>query len=106
MITPLDEIVEYKHEIMKKLKNSQPLIALLSNNKDVDMDSDEAYDIMENNFYDYSYSDDTYQDDKASIFVEVMMERRPSVEFKGLKVNVQVLCNRKYVHLDAKNSPE
>lgn len=98
----LQDIVGYKHEIMKALKNCQPLISLLADIPNIDMDSDEAYEIMDNNFYDYSYADDTFQSDKAVVFVEVSMVRRPSVQFKGMKVQVQVVCNKGYANLDSK----
>lgn len=100
--TVLQDVVQYKHEIMKALKNDKALISLLADVPDIDMDSDVAYDIMDNNFYDYSFSDNTFQSDKAVVFVEVSMARRPSVQFKSMKVQIQVLCNKGFAKLDGK----
>ena len=100
MHSPLAQVVEYKHEVMKTLKSSKELIGLITNIRDVDMDSDAAYDVIDNNFFDYSFCDDTFQSDRAVIFVEVAMQRRPSVDFKGMKVIIQVICNKGYVNLD------
>ena len=102
MDTVLQDIVQYKHEIMKALKNDQRLISLLADVPDIDMNSDKAYEVMDNNFYDYSFSDNTFQEDKAVVFVEVSMARRPSVQFKGMKVQIQVLCNKGFAKLDGK----
>ena len=102
MRTPLSQIIEYKHEVMKAIKASPEIISLMANIPNIDMDSDEACDILENNFFDYSFCDDTFQSDKAVVFVEVAMQSRPSVQFKGLKVMVQVICNKGYAKLDGK----
>ena len=102
MPKPLEDILTYKHEVMDKLKKSQNLIGLLANDPDIDMDSDDAYAIQDGNFYDYSYADETFQEDKAVVFVEVYVNRRPSVEFKGLQIQIQVLCNKAYCELDGK----
>lgn len=105
MKSPLAQVVEYKHEVMKALKSSQELIGMIANIRDIDMDSDDAYEIIDNNFFDYSFCDDTFQTDRAVIFVEIVMQNRPSVQFKGMKVMVQVICNKGYAPLDAKIFP-
>lgn len=105
MKSPLAQVVEYKHEVMKALKTSQELIGMIANIRDIDMDSDDAYDVIDHNFFDYSFCDNTFQTDRAVVFVEVVMQRRPSVQFKGMKVMVQVICNKGYAALDTKVFP-
>lgn len=102
MATPLDELNEYKHEVMKAITSSQKVLGLMADDPDIDMDSSEVYDLIDHNFYDYSFSDSTFQEDRVVVFVEAVMQRRPSVAFKGMKVMVQIICNKGYVKLDGK----
>lgn len=99
MAMPLTEILTYKHEAINKMKNSQQLLALLSNNPSIDPASDEAATVQEQCFFDYTFADDTFQSDRAVIFVEIDMTRNSSYQFKGLKISVSVVCNKGYADL-------
>ena len=102
MPMPLNEIVEFKHQVIHTLQNSQELISLMADDPTISLTSKEAAEIQENDFYDYSFSDETFQANRAVVFVEIRMAREPSYQFKGLKISVQVICNKKFANLQPK----
>lgn len=99
MVMPLTEILTYKHTAINKMKNYQPLLALLSDNPNIDPASDEAALIQDKCFFDYTFADETFQSDKAVIFVEIDVRRDESYQFKSLRVQVSVICNKGYANL-------
>ena len=99
MAMPLDEILTFKHEVIHKLQNTPELIALMANDPEIDLASDEAATIQEEGFYDYSFTDQTFQSDRVVIFVEMEMTRNDNLQFKSLQISVQVVCNKKYAKL-------
>lgn len=98
--THLDELVDYKQIILNELRNSQTLIGLITNNPNIDMDSDEAFEAQEEQFFDYAYIDGTLQEAKALIMVEVEMLELSSSSFKTMNIYVQPVCNKSYMRLD------
>ena len=52
---PLQDGIEYKSEVIAQICTAQPVIALLTDNPSIDIDSDEAYETTEKNVFDYNY---------------------------------------------------
>lgn len=100
--TYLDELIDYKDSIVKRLAQSQDVVGLLLNDPNVDMESDAAYDIVGNNIYDFDYVDKTVERDDAYIMVDAEMVSPSSGSFNKWCLYVQIVCSKKYNRLDGK----
>lgn len=101
-ITYLDEIIDYKYRIITKLQNSQRIIELLSNQQGIDLNSELAQTIQNNHIHDYLFLDDSVQDARADIMVDVSLVKVPTSTIKDLEVYIQVTANRNFVDLSFK----
>lgn len=102
VVSDLNEIITLKNRALQKICGDVEILKLMSNNPNLDIESEEAEKIIENNFYDYSFSDETFQTDNTVILVEAQMVKRPSMQMKRLGLFIQILSNRNYVALDKK----
>lgn len=101
---PLQDGIEYKAEVISRLCSAQPVIGLLIDDTDVDIDSDEAYEAMDHNVYDYNYIDGTVKRSDAFIMVDADMVAVTSGTMNVWEVYVQVVCEKNYVPLSGKKS--
>jgi len=99
--THLDEIIDYKKIIINKIGLSKDVVALLTDNPLIDMDSDAAYDVFDKNLYDYNYVDDTQTADTSLVMVDVEVPSVPTGTIKDLYVFVQVVVPKAQMKLDA-----
>ncbi|HPE08184.1 MAG TPA: hypothetical protein PLT28_00430 [Saprospiraceae bacterium] len=96
-----DEIIDFKQNVLNTLKHSQVILGLLADNPTIDVDSEEAYAIQDNNFYDFDYADSTITRSDAFIMVDVDIIAEPSPSIKDLEIYVQVVCHKQFMLLDA-----
>lgn len=99
---PLQDGIDYKAEVISRLCSAQPVIGLLIDNVDVDIDSDEAYRAMAYNVYDYNYIDGTVKRSDAFIMVDADMVAVTSSTMNAWELYVQVVCEKNYVPLSGK----
>ena len=99
---PLDDMTRYKEAIIKKIAVSQNVIGLLLNDPNIDMDSDEANDVIGRNIFDYDYIDGTVQRADAYIMVDSELDYPSSGSMNQWRVYVQVVCAKVYNALDHK----
>lgn len=97
-----DSFIEYKDTTVELIRNSKEVISLMADNPDLDIESDEAYEFSTNNIYDYSFTDDAFQNDRAVIFIDCVFDQRPTEDFFRTYLYVQILCNKDYCKLDRK----
>lgn len=100
IVKEFDEVITLKRRALQKMQGCQELIALISNNPNIDLDGEEAESVFDNNFYDYSFSDETFQTDKTVIFVESKLLKLPTNGIKMLNLYIQIVSNKDYVKLD------
>lgn len=100
--TPLQDGIEYKSEVISRICGFQPVIGLLIDDANVDIDSDEAYTAMEQNIYDYNYIDGVVKRSDAFIMVDADMIAAMTGTMNAWEVYVQVVCEKNYVALDSK----
>ena len=98
----IDEIIMYKHTVISQIAMSQPVIALLCNQPNISMDSDEAYEAVEKYIFDYDYIDRSVVTSEAYIMVDSRMLRMSSGSMNQWELYVQVVCAKPYNHLDPK----
>ena len=99
--TYADEIIDFKQQVLNTLKHSQVIVGLLADNPTINMNSEEAYAIQDNNFYDFDYADSTIVRSDAFIMVEVDIVSEPTPAVKDLEVYVQIVCHKQFMQLDA-----
>ena len=99
---PLDDMTRSKEAIIKKIAVSQNVIGLLLNDPNIDMDSDEANDVIGRNIFDYDYIDGTVQRADAYIMVDSELDYPSSVSMNQWRVYVQVVCAKVYNAVDHK----
>lgn len=99
---PLQDGIDYKSEVISQICNAQPVLALLTNNPTIDVDSDEAYAVTEKNVFDYDYISRTVERSDAFIMVDADMITVTSGTMNAWEVYVQVVCHKDYVPLSAK----
>ena len=99
---PLDDMTRYKEAIIRKIAASQKVIGLLVNNPMIDMDSDEANDIIDRNIFDYDYIDRTVQRSDAYIMVDSELDYPTSGTMNQWRVYVQIVCAQTFNSMDHK----
>ena len=99
---PLDDMTLYKEAIIRKIAASQKVIWLLVNDPMIDMDSDEANDIIDRNIFDYDYIDRTVQRSDAYIMVDSELDYPTSGTMNQWRVYVQIVCAKTFNSMDHK----
>ena len=100
--TYLDDLVKYKELIINELASSKEVLGLLSNNPDIDPDSEEAQNVVAHNIFDYDYIDSTVERSDAFIMVESELVKPSSSTINQWYIYVQVVCAKSYNNLDKK----
>lgn len=98
--THLDQLIDLKEDIIELMMSDKELMGLIFDNPDIDLDSDEVFNIRDTNIYDHSYSDDTVQTDSVIILVESEMVGMLSKEINTFNVIIQVIVARNYMKLN------
>ena len=100
--THIDQLIDFKEDIISLIETSQPIMGLVFDDPNIDMSSDQVFNVRDTNIYDHSYSDETVQTDKVQILVESEMVKVLSNEYNTFHVIIQVIVARNYMKLDSK----
>lgn len=100
--TYIDELIDFKENVISAIAESQTVIGLIANDPNIDLDSDRAEDIIEENIFDFDYVDRTVVRTDAFVMVETEMTRPSSGMMTEWYVYVQVVSNKSYNKLDKK----
>jgi len=100
--THIDQLIDYKEDIIDQMVSSKELMGLVFDDPDIDLDSDQVFNIRDTHLFDHSYSDDTVQTDGVIILVETDMLGVLSKEVNTFGVIIQVIVARNYMKLDTK----
>lgn len=101
--TYLDELVEYPAKAIQRLGTTKSIVALLTDDADVDMDSDEADEVFDKYLFDYGYVDGTTNEAKAFVCVEAEMVKAPTPTMQDLRLYVTIICHKDFMRIDARN---
>lgn len=99
-VTDVDQIIDFKDKAINLLGNSQPIVALITNNPNISLDSDEAYDVFERNLFDNLFIADTITEDGAFIMVDAARIKVPTSTVQQFELYAQIVVNSKYMDLD------
>lgn len=100
--THIDQLIDYKEDIIDLMLRDQKLMGLVFDDPEIDLDGDEVFHARDTHIYDHSYSDDTVQTDKVLILVESAMIGLASKEVNTFEIQIQVIVARNYMKLDTK----
>lgn len=100
--TYVDQIIEYKEKVIDLLGNCPEIVALILDDPDVDMESDEAAEVFEKYLWDYQYVDETVQTAKAYIMVEAARTGDNNSTIQDFSLFVEIAASSEYVKLDHK----
>lgn len=98
--TYLDELIEYKENVIGAIAGSQKVLALLSDDPDIEVDSEEADELIDRNIFDYDYVSETVKTSTAYIMVETEMTQPTSGTMNHWYIYVQIVVYKDYNALD------
>lgn len=101
-VSHIDEIIDFKKKVIDTLGISQAVTGLILDDPNIDMESDAAYSVFDNNLFNYNYVDDTQIQVSALIMVEVEILGVPTDTIKDLVVYVQTVVSKDYMQLNPK----
>ncbi len=97
--------MEYPAKIIKKISEDKYCVALLTNKKIDDVTEDDYDDVLDNYVFDYQYVDDTTQEAKAYVWVDVEVNSVDNMQIKGMRVYVTIACHKGCMKLDRAKFP-
>lgn len=103
--TPIDELIDYPMKVVQAIGNDKTITSLLTNNPDISMYSDEAYDIFGRYLFDYDYVDQTTVEASAYVCVEAEINKRTTATMHEVCLYITVYCHKKYMDLDPTKFP-
>lgn len=96
----INELVEYPVKALQKIGTDPAVVQLLTNNPDIDMESDEADSVFDKFLFDYGYVDGTVDEAAAFICVEAEVTDIPNTTIQDLKLYVTVICHKLFMPID------
>lgn len=100
--THLDQLIDYKEDIIDMFTKDQMIMGLLFDDPAVDLDGEQVENVRTTNIFDHAYSDNTVQTDKALILIETGLLSVLSKEVNTFEIQIQVICARNYMKLDGR----
>lgn len=100
--THIDQLIDFKEDIIEMMMADKELMGLVFDDPDIDLDSDEVFNVRDTNIYDHSYSDETVQTDGVIILVETELIGVLSKEINSFNIIIQVIVARNYMKLDTR----
>lgn len=94
----IDDIVDFKYRALSAIKGCQQIIALISDEPNIDIDNDYV-DKWEDHIKDYDYVDDTTVQDGAYVTVECEMRSLDTATMKTMVVYVHVICAKGFMQI-------
>lgn len=100
--TFVDQIIEYKDRALDIIGNSKEVVALLLDDPNVDMDSEEAQSVFDKYLWDYQFVDDTVQEAGAHIMVEASKIEDNGGTIQDFALYVEIAVSKEFVDIDHK----
>lgn len=95
-----DELVEYPVKVLQAIGTDKTIVSLLTDDPNIDMDSEEADSVFDKYLFDYGYVDGTVAESGAYICVEAETERSYTTAIKNMKIYVTILCHKGFMGID------
>lgn len=99
--TFLDDLVECPAKALHMIGTDPTVVQLLTDNPNVDMQSDEADEVFDRFLFDYGYVDGSTAEAAAYICVEAETSSPSSPTMQGIRLYVTIICHKQFMKLDA-----
>lgn len=96
IVSDIDELVEFSYKAVSLIRNDQSIMALIADDPNLDLDSDEAYQ-YEDRIKDHDYVDETSLTSNAYITVETAMLNLDTPSMKKMRVVVEIICQKTFM---------
>lgn len=100
----IDELINFTYKARQAIINDQRIMALLSDNPSIDLEDEEADDII-CRVKDHDYVDETCLTANAYIIIESEMLNLDTKTMKSMGLYVQIICSKKFMDLSPKLFP-
>lgn len=99
------KIINYKSEVINDIKNSDKIISLISGTPNIDMTSEAAKKIINENFLNYTFNEESCSNDKCAVYVECKMNDTSSCRINNIEIIVQIISAESILKLDKEKFP-
>ena len=96
----LNELTEFPSIAVRNIGENKMIAALLLDNPDVEVGSEEADSIFDKYIFDYDYVDLACQESAAFICIEAEMPSVGSPTIKDMNLYVTIRCHKNFMKLD------
>lgn len=96
----IDQLVEFPAKALREIGTNKNIVALLTNNPNIDMESDEADSVFDKYLFDFVYIDSTTFNAEAYICVEAEMQKLSSPTMQDFKLYCTVICHKEFMVLN------
>lgn len=100
-LSRIDQLVDYTYEVRSLILKDRDIMALLSNDPDIDLDGDDI-EQYEDRVKDHDYVDETVLTSNAYICIEAEMASLDTTTVKTMYVYVNIICQKNYMELSPK----
>lgn len=98
--TFLDQIIDYPQKSLRLIGTDPMVVKLLTDNPNIDLDSDEADEVFDKYLFDYDYVDEIQQDANAYICVEAESDNIQTNTIRDMRLYVTIFCHKQFMKLD------
>lgn len=100
----IDELIDYTYRARQSIINNQEIMALLSDNPNIDIEDDEADEIAQR-VKDHDYVDETCLTANAYVIIESEILNLDTDTMKAMGLYIQVICSKRFMDLNPKLFP-
>ena len=85
---------------LQAIGTDETVVALLANNPNIDMQSDEADEVFDKYLFDYGYVDNTTTETGAYICAEAELISNDSPTIENMRLYITVICHKQFMKID------
>lgn len=97
----VDEIINFTYDAKQLIQSDQHIMALISDNPDIDLDSAEA-DEFTSQVKDHDFIEETFLKAEAYVVIESEVLNLDTDTMKNMVLYVQIVCSKGYMDLSPK----
>ena len=92
--------MEFPALALQAIGSDKEVLALLTNNPEIDLNSDEADAVYDKYLFDYQYVDGTTEEAEAYVYAEIEITGQPTDTMRNMNLYITIVCHKKYMKLD------
>lgn len=103
--TYVDELVDFPSKALYRIGTDKMVVGLLLDNPGIEISSEEADSVFDDNLFDYLYVDETTTEATAYIEVETEVTDSRTQAFCDFRIYVHICCHKNYMKIDPNKFP-